>query len=341
MLEHGGQLNAAAARYGIALAQWLDLSTGINPEGWPVPALPASVWNRLPQPDDGLNDIAQIYYGAPHVLPVAGSQAAILALPWLRARSRVGVLAPGYAEHAHAWRRAGHSVSALTFDALPLAVDTLDVLVLAHPNNPTGQRVAREQLLAWHGQLSARGGWLMVDEAFMDATPEDSLAAATTRADLIVLRSLGKFFGLAGARAGFVLAQPPLLQRLNEHLGPWTLSGPARTVAMQALRDRPWQAAARARLTQASQRLATLLTRHGLAPTGGTALFQWVATPRAAHIHGQLARQGILTRLFDAPPSVRFGLPGSEADWARLAAALQGVSVGAQRGAIQLADFLR
>lgn len=325
MLEHGGQLNAAAAHYNIALAQWLDLSTGINPQGWAVPILPADVWNRLPQADDELNDSAQNYYGAPHVLPVAGSQAAILALPLLRAHSRVGVLTPGYAEHAHAWQRAGHTVNALTFNAIPAAIDAVDVLVLAHPNNPTGQRVAREQLLAWHAQLSARGGWLVVDEAFMDTTPEDSLAAATSRDGLIVLRSLGKFFGLAGARVGFVLASPSLLQQLNEHLGPWTLSGPARRIATLALRDQPWQIATRARLAQASRRFATLLTQHGLAPSGGTALFQWVESARAAHLHQQLAQQGILTRWFEAPPSLRFGLPGNEADWRRLATALQGI----------------
>ena len=325
MLKHGGQLNAAVAHYGIARAQWLDLSTGINPDGWCVPALPADVWNRLPEADDELNDSAQKYYGAPHVLPVAGSQAAILSLPLLRARSRVGVLAPGYAEHAHAWRRAGHAVSTLTFNAIPAAIDAVDVLVLAHPNNPTGQRVARDQLLAWHAPLSARGGWLIVDEAFMDATPEDSLAAATSRDGLIVLRSLGKFFGLAGARVGFVLAPAPLLQQLNEHLGPWTLSGPARRVATLALRDQPWQIATRARLAQASQQLAALLTQHGLAPSGGTALFQWVESARAAHLHWQLAQQGILTRGFETPPSLRFGLPGNEAGWRRLATALQGV----------------
>jgi cobalamin biosynthesis protein CobC len=324
LLEHGGRLQAAATRYDIALAQWLDLSTGINPQGWPVPALPARVWNRLPEPDDGLDDAAQVYYNAAHVLTVAGSQAAILALPWLRAHSRVGILTPGYAEHAQAWRRAGHSVQALAFDAMPQAIDTLDVLVLAHPNNPTGLHVERGQLLAWLAQLSARGGWLVVDEAFMDTTPEFSLAAVADPA-LIVLRSLGKFFGLAGARVGFVLAQPALLQRLNEHLGPWAVCGASRTLATHALRDRPWQTATRARLTQTTQRLAALLSQHGLAPGGGTALFQWVVTARAAPIHVHLARQGILTRLFDEPSSLRFGLPGNDADWMRLATALHGL----------------
>ncbi len=326
MLEHGGRLRQAAARYGIALSDWLDLSTGINPNGWPVPAVPADAWSRLPEDDDGLTEAACSYYGTHALLPVAGSQAAIQALPQLRAPGRVAVIHPGYAEHAQAWRRAGHGVTPVTAEELDHAATRADVLVLIHPNNPTGARFATEQLLDWHARLSARGGWLIVDEAFMDATPEHSLAPHCPRPGLIVLRSLGKFFGLAGARVGFVLAEPELLRRLNAQLGPWTVCGPAREAATLALQDRPWQEATRLRLVQEAQRLATLLSRHGLAPNGGTALFQWVQTSRASRVHGHLARLGILTRLFTEPHGLRFGLPGDEAVWVRLDASLQALS---------------
>ena len=336
MLEHGGRLRQAAAYYGIPLADWLDLSTGINPNGWPVAEVAAAAWARLPEDDDGLAEAACAAYGAPICLPVAGSQAAIAALPHLRGVSRVGVLSPGYAEHAHAWQQAGHEVVAVTGGEVskPLSPNPspargegspLDVLVLMNPNNPTGERFSSEQLLAWHAELAARGGWLVVDEAFMDATPEDSVAAYTARPGLIVLRSLGKFYGLAGARVGFVLAEAALLKRLAERLGPWTVSGPARFVAQQALRDTDWQAATRGALIAAGARLAALLRQRGLAPTGGTALFQWVETPHAREIHAALARQGILTRLFEQPLSLRFGLPGAEAEWRRLEHALRGL----------------
>ena len=319
MLEHGGKLLAAAARYSIEAADWLDLSTGINPAGWPVPAVPPEVWQRLPEQEDGLVDAAAAYYGSAAVLPVAGSQAAIQALPRLRAASRVGVPHPAYAEHAYAWRAAGHAVAA--WDAA-MGVDALDVLVLVHPNNPAGQTYSRPELLDWHARLAARGGWLVVDEAFIDATPTESLADVGPRPGLIILRSLGKFFGLAGARVGFVLAEPTLLAALNKLLGPWAVSAPSRWVARAALADTAWQQAARAALPAAGARLAALLRNHGLAPSGGTALFQWVRTPDAADWHERLARQGILTRLFADPPSFRFGLPQHETDWARLAAAL-------------------
>lgn len=322
MLEHGGRLNAAAARYGMAPSDWLDLSTGINPNGWPVPALPARAWNRLPEPDDELIAAAQACYRAPYILPVAGSQAAIQVLPALRASCRVGVIAPGYNEHAHAWRRSGHDVTPLAYEQIAAAVDVLDVVVLIHPNNPTGQTFSRAQLLQWHAQLAAKNGWLIVDEAFMDATPEHSTAEYCSRPGLIVLRSLGKFFGLAGARVGFVCAAPELLHHIDARLGPWTVCGPARLAATLALQDTAWQTMTRERLLRDAQRLGQLLTIHGLRPSGGTALFHWVATPRATHVHEALARQGVFTRLFTAPASLRFGLPATETQWQRLESAL-------------------
>lgn len=324
MLEHGGRLRAAATRFRIPLADWLDLSTGIHPAGWTVPDVPPAVWARLPEDDDGLEAAASAYYGCDSLLPVAGSQAAIQALPALLRPGRVGVIRPGYAEHAHAWRRAGHEVIGVapeTFAQGP-GFESWDVLVAINPNNPTGDRFAPELLLAWHERLAARGGWLVVDEAFMDSTPEFSLAGFCPRPGLIVLRSLGKFFGLAGVRAGFVLAESDLLERLADLLGPWAVTGPSRWVARQALTDRGWQAVERRRLPENARRLADLLTAGGLAPSGGCALFQWCPAADAAERHESLARQGILARLFDDPPGLRFGLPGSEPAWARLEQAL-------------------
>lgn len=322
MLEHGGHLRRAAREYSIPLNEWMDLSTGISPHAWPAPSIPPEVWRCLPDDDDDLVEVARAYYAAPHLLPVAGSQAAIQALPRLRGPSRVGVIAPGYAEHAQAWQRAGHRVERHTAVELLAAADGYDVLVLIHPNNPTGERFAPSRLLLAHAMLAARGGWLVLDEAFMDATPEQSLCAHSALDGLIVLRSTGKFFGLAGARAGFVCAAPSLLGALREILGPWTLSGPARHVLRLALTDRAWQAKARARLHAAAARLTAVLARHGLAPTGGCAFFQWCGQHAAAAIHRALAERGILTRLFDDPPALRFGLPDNDAAFERLDACL-------------------
>lgn len=322
MLEHGGRLLRAARRHGIPAGEWLDLSTGISPFAWPVPPVPASAWHRLPEDDDGLIDVARDYYNAPDLLPVAGSQAAIQALPRLRPRARVGVIDPGYAEHAHAWRCAGHEVETHDADVLLASPERFDVIVLIHPNNPAGHRFDRNTLLALHDSMARRGGWLIVDEAFMDATPAVSLCADSGREGLVVLRSVGKFFGMAGARAGFVCASPSLLVPLRDLLGPWTLSGPTRHVLRAALADRAWQSAARERLAIASDRLRHVLHAHSLAPNAGCAFFQWRIDERAASLHEALAKRGILTRLFDSPSSLRFGLPSDDAAFERLDRAL-------------------
>lgn len=322
MLEHGGQLRAAAARYNIPLEQWLDLSTGINPQGYVPPPVPPAAWSYLPQDEDGLERAAAACYGSSELLPVAGSQAAIQALPRLRSSCRVGVLHPGYAEHAHAWRSTGHEVVALAAHEIDARLDELAVLVVMHPNNPTGATFAGAQLHDWHRRLAARGGWLVVDEAFIEAAQLNSMVQVRMPEGLIVLRSLGKFFGLAGARVGFVLAHASLRAALRELLGPWALSGPSRYMAQVVLGDRAWQAATRERLLRDGARLAQLLRAAGLPPAGGCGLFQWVNTEQAEALHQGLAQRGIFTRYFAEPCSLRFGLPGSEQNWQRLVDAL-------------------
>ena len=325
-LEHGGRLAQAAKRYGIPLSEWLDLSTGINPEAYPVGNIPLVCWQQLPQDDDGLRDAAKSCYGGHALLAVAGSQAAIQTLPLLRNRSRVGVLTPAYFEHEKAWRAAGHDVVAIQADDIENSIDQLDVLVVVNPNNPTGERFSKQQLLDWHQRLQFKHGWLIIDEAFMDVTPEQSLASCTDRKGLIVLRSIGKFFGLAGIRLGFVLAEENILHQLQRKLGPWTVSGPARYIAIKALQDIAWQKQMREQLTQAGLELKNILAEHGLVADGGTALFQWFRHDDALELHESLAALGILTRYFPAEhtgqASIRFGLPGLEADWNKLNSSL-------------------
>jgi len=331
LLEHGGKLRHAAQHYGIPLQQWMDLSTGLNPQSWPIAEVPVSAWARLPEDDDGLRETARQYYSAADCLPVAGSQAVIQILPQLYAQYkkqvRVGMLSPAYAEHAYAWQRAGFEVISLLADEIEMRLNQLDVVLIVNPNNPTGQTFELAQLLRWRQQLVARGGSLIVDEAFMDPTPEKSLVTYTDQKGLIVLRSLGKFFGLAGARVGFVFAESDLLYRLADILGPWPISGPSRIIASAALQDRDWHACTRKGLQQQSQRLARLLIDNGLPASGGTALFQWVETAHAESIHQQLARQAILTRFFTQPSSLRFGLPADEQQWQRLEVALNSLDL--------------
>jgi cobalamin biosynthetic protein CobC len=321
---HGGNLHEAASRYGIPYEQWLDLSTGINPHGYPVPPIPADAWRRLPDDGDDFAACAARHYGAPdaaHVLPVAGSQAAIRALPALLPRACVGIAPLTYSEYAPAFRRSGHEVMPLDvgWETLP---EALMHVVVVNPNNPTAAHLSAAWLLHWHEQLSARGGTLLVDEAFADTMPSASLAASTHREGLIVLRSPGKFFGLAGVRAGFVLGAPALLERLRGTLGAWTVSGPARHAVKAAFADEAWQRDMRTRLDAESARLVDLLHAQGF-DTRGTPLFAWTDNPRAAVLHEALAQRGVWTRLFTSSGSVRFGLPASEAEWTRFEESLR------------------
>jgi cobalamin biosynthetic protein CobC len=326
--EHGGRVARAARQWGIPEDQWLDLSTGINPVSWPVPAIPASVWQRLPEDDDDLPSAIRHWSGAPAAascLPVPGSQAAIQLLPQLYPRGRVGIPVPGYREHGYWWRRAGHETVPVALDRVQRDdrwLDSVDVLVWINPNNPTGLAIPAGHLRQWHQRLQSRGGTLVVDEAFVAPGGNQSLAPFTGTAGLVVLRSLGKFFGLAGVRAGAVLGSDEVISALAHRLGPWAMSGPARYVMQRALGDESWQRRADVRLRESAHRLHQLLLTHGLGESSGTELFRYLAHPNAAGIHQALARQAVLVRRFEAPSAIRVGLPGDEAQWRRLDAAL-------------------
>ncbi|WP_426211941.1 threonine-phosphate decarboxylase CobD [Massilia sp. TWP1-3-3] len=322
MLEHGGNLREAARRFGRDLSSWVDLSAGLNPHGYAPPAMAPSTWHRLPETDPQLLQLASRYYGAPSLIAVAGTQAAIQALPQLRPPSRVVVAAPSYAEHAHHWGLHGHATREVPYDGLQAALPRCDVMVLCNPNNPTGATVPSERLLMWAEHLATRAGWLVVDEAFADTDPALSVAARSGQPGLIVLRSIGKFFGLAGARVGFVAAQPALLDKLADMLGPWTISGPAQQVAMAALADTAWQGHTLQQLTAAGLRLRLLLAQHGIA-SQGTALFQWWPEPQAQAFWRHMAERGIWVRLFEqGARGIRLGLPPDESAWRLLDAAL-------------------
>ena len=329
MLEHGGRLRRAAAEYQIPLADWLDLSTGINPAGYPVPPIDPMCWNRLPEDDDGLEEAAAAYYANPRLLVLPGSQAGIQGLPGLLPRGVVACVAPLYEEHPQAWARAGHKLRRLPTLARALAAATPNVL-LCNPNNPTATALDRETLVVAAETLRKRGGVLIVDEAFADPEPERSvvdLAGSTDAPNLIVLRSLGKFFGLAGARVGFLFAGETLRHTLREALGPWPVAHPARAVARAALLDTAWQAAARQALATAALRLAAVL-----APLGGTVdavtrtpLFCTLRVENQETLAGldaHFARRAILVRRFDEHGLLRFGLPPDEAGWERLSMAV-------------------
>ncbi len=325
---HGGDLAHAEQLFGRPKDGWIDLSTGINPWPYPLPDIQPEAWSRLPSAAalDALIASAAACYGAPTaeaVVAAPGTQALIQVLPSLWPDRRVAVVGPTYGEHARCWRDGGHPV-ALCADPLK-AAESGDIVVVTNPNNPDGRRLEPDLLHRIADDLSGRDGLLIVDEAFADLVPALSLAPDADRPARVVLRSFGKFYGLAGVRLGFAIAEPRIASRIRRALGPWAVSGPALAIGAHALADRSWADDTRRRLAQAGDRLSALLREAGLEILGGTGLFVLAAHPQAATLFEQLGRAGIFVRGFpDEPRWLRFGLPADERSEARLRAALRG-----------------
>ncbi len=325
-LPHGGDLEAARRLFPDAPKPFVDLSTGINPNPYPLPPLPAELFARLPDAaaTARLAAAAAISYGAPsaaHVVPAPGTQILLPLVAGLVRPGRAAVSSPTYNEHARAARLVGHTV----IEARELAeLGDADLAIVTNPNSPDGRLIDRDILLALAAKLRARGGVLIVDEAFMDVGPPGaSVVGDVGRGNLVVLRSFGKFFGLAGIRLGFALLDQRSAVRLAAMLGPWAVSGPALAIGAAALADTAWIEATRHRLVEASGRLDGILIRAGLGIPGGTALFRLVRTPAAPGLFHHLGRAGILVRIFpDNAAWLRFGLPAGEEDWQRLQIAM-------------------
>jgi cobalamin biosynthesis protein CobC len=319
MIDHGGNLDVARARFGGALADWIDLSTGVNRQPYPVPQLPVHHWHALPSRAEieSLHEAArQAYCTTAPLLAAAGAQAAIQMLPRLAPPGSAKILAPTYGEFGHVLRGAGWVVECVSdLDALARA----DLAIVVNPNNPDGQRHDPGALLA----LASRVGRLVIDESFADTTSEWSLAPRAGRPGLLILRSFGKFYGLAGLRLGFVLGSEADVAALASFCGPWPVSGIAIEIGRLALSDRVWANATRLRLFRDTARLDELAQAAGWQLVGGTPLFRLYDAGDGLLAQERLARAQIWSRVFrDRPSWLRLGLPGDETEWQRLAAAL-------------------
>lgn len=325
-MKHGGDLTEAMAQHGGTPDVWLDLSTGINPRPWPVPELPDASWQRLPSRADEarLLDAARAAYNVPasvEIVAAPGTQMLIQWLPYLAAPGAVAIVSPTYNEHAAAWNVAGREVIAVAaLDAIP---EHARHVVIVNPNNPDGRIVGHAALAQIAATLQERGGWLAIDEAFVDIDPTTSAIALCRDLPVIVLRSFGKFYGLAGLRLGFVVGPPEIVQCCAAALGPWACSGPAIAIGAAALRDDAWAERTRTELHRQAQQLDNVLRAAGFTIVGGTDLFRLARHPHASLYHAGLARKHIWCRSFDwASDLLRFGLPDDDAGFERLASAL-------------------
>jgi len=306
--DHGGGIDAAIAHYGGTRESWLDLSTGINPNAYPMPKLPHDAWTALPDQAafTRLYDLARRFWNVPEeaaIIGATGASAIIAALPRVIPTGAVSVPGPTYNEHGAAFAAAGWT----------FGQDPSHAIVAVHPNNPDGRIWQAEDLTS---------PFVIIDESFCDVMPGASLIHLSKRPGTVVLKSFGKFWGLAGLRLGFAIGDPDIIQKLTDILGPWQISGPALAIGAKAFADPQWASETRACLTGDTARLDRLVTATGAKLIGGTTLFRLYDVGDAAAMQDRLARHHIWSRTFPyADNWLRLGLPASDR-WDQLEAAL-------------------
>ncbi len=334
--HHGGRLGAARATYSQAPQPWIDLSTGINPKSYPAPRARDAALNRLPDTGElaQLESVAAAAFGVgdpQRVVATGGTEAALRLLPHVvgLGLGAAVVAGPTYGSHVDGWARAGVASRVVHDAELDGAIGDKTALIVVNPNNPDGRLMSRERLRQLHDAVASRGGLLVVDEAFAEVTPQASVAdiAGSSEAEnLVVLRSFGKFYGLAGVRLGFVVGSPSIASRVRGVIGDWPVSVDALAAGLAAYADRQWAERMRVHLAATARRLDGLLSEHGFEVVGGTSLYRLVRAADAPVRFERLAEAGILTRPFQHDASLlRFGLPGTPDAWQRLGEALAGL----------------
>jgi len=322
---HGGNLQEAEVQFGRPAAGWLDLSTGINAEAYPATDIAASSLQLLSQQSslDALLAAARHYYRVPEAVAITaapGSQSVLQHLPSIVPTGQVAIIGQTYAEHAKTWAEHDHRVAVVenTADA-----EAANVTVVVNPNNPDGRLFRATELIDHARAKTGAASLLVVDEAFTDTVPEESIVPLLRNENALVIRSFGKFFGLPGLRLGFAIGAPDIIANLERRLGPWAVAGPALEIGARALRDDVWIDAARKQLTTRCEALDQILQNADLSVAGGTALFRFIVDKRAQRLFKHLGEAGIFTRSFPEQPTwLRIGIPASDADLQRLKRAL-------------------
>ena len=288
-----------------------------------MPVPPIEAWRSLPDAEDGLIAQAADYYGcsASELLPISGSQFAIEQIPQLLTTGSVAVPVWGYAEHSYRWQLAGHQLhwySSYQELANLVETNTVNNAVVINPNNPSTELFELAELQYLLAVLKTNNGKLLVDEAFMDSSDEHSLCrlleGQPCADELIILRSVGKFFGLAGIRLGFVIASEVFIQRFEPQLSPWAVNHIARWVGQQALADRDWQQRQRQRLVEDStawqQQLKELFPAFDW-QRSDCFITAFADRQRCEKLYQQLGNSALLVRLLC---SAREGLQGGSQD---------------------------
>lgn len=322
MLErygHGGDLTTAEAVFGKPSGQFLDFSSNMNPFGPPerVGGLLAERWRELARYPDpavrGLRRAIADKYRIPEESVLVGNGAAELIDLSIRAWSprSVGLARPSFSEYEEAVLKIGGRIVdiplsendgfSLREESVRKAAAQADLLMLGHPNNPTGRLADRDMLL----RLVRDRIPLIVDEAFVDFVPDEEsaslirLAAETER--LCVIRSMTKFYAIPGIRLGFVVAHPNEIRRMAALQVPWSVNAIAQWVGEAVFAEREYAERTRGWLAAERPWLAEKLRGLGLSVYESDVNFLLVSIPDrfgidAKRLQRRMGESGVLIR---------------------------------------------
>ena len=255
--EHGGNILSLARQRGLSPTELIDFSASINPLGL-SPVVRNAIVNALdtlvhyPDNDCGELKLALAeFHGLKqeHFAIANGSTEIIYTLPGLLPGKSALIVSPTFSEYTNALRLHQREIRHLPLspaDGFALNLDRLasllenyyDALYLCNPGNPSGALYPRRVVEQVYDLCRDTGTFLVLDEAFMDFSEEESAKTVIIAADQgIVLRSMTKFYGIPGLRLGYAMAAPSLIERLSSLGGPWSVNTLAQVAGVAALRD--------------------------------------------------------------------------------------------------------
>jgi threonine-phosphate decarboxylase len=255
--KHGGNIYQAARHLGVKPEKLIDFSASINPLGYAprakkVLASPQTAVLNYPDPEahDFIKALAA-YHNLPadHFVPGNGSSEFIHLIPYLLRPKSVLIVAPAFTEYENTYQRAKGVVFFFTTtdkDGFAIQEKALfdelrrgySAIYICNPGCPTGVLHSPKMLRELTSVAAKKGTAVILDETFIDFAENNSLKAETAHFDnLMILRSMTKFFALPGLRAGYAITHPKNVEKLQEKLPPWSMNALAQRAAAASLLD--------------------------------------------------------------------------------------------------------
>jgi threonine-phosphate decarboxylase len=285
---HGGDIEAVSREYGISIGELIDFSASINPFGPPPEARARlqrecsdmALLARYPDPrcSELRLELATRLGVSPECLTIANGSAALFGAVIRALRPRTCLLpVPAFGEQRRALTAAGCEIERMPLSAangfrldtralrLMLSERRPSLCVLTNPHNPSGALTTAAEMPQVLQAASAHQVQLLIDEAFIDFAPNDTLTAAATGSDqLVVLRSLTKFFGMPALRVGYCVSTPAMTGRIEAQLPEWPVTTLAAAAATEALRDEDYARRTLRAVADDRQHLRELLAGSGV-----------------------------------------------------------------------------